>query len=80
MAKHELEILDVTGHTTRKWDTANEAEMEVARRLFSDLTTKGYKGFSVKKGAGGNVTESEPRKTFDPDAEKMLLVPPIQAG
>jgi len=80
MAIHELEVLDVTGHTTKKWDTANEAEMEVVQRIFEDLTKKGYKGFSIKKGAGNNVTESEPRRAFDPEAEKMLMVPPIQAG
>lgn len=80
MAKHELEVLDVTGHTTRKWDTANKAEMEIVARIFADLTTRGYKAFSIKKGAENNVTETEPRKTFDPEAEKMLLVPPIQAG
>ncbi len=79
MAIHELEVLDTTGHTTRKWDTANKAEMKIVQRLFSDLTTKGYKAFSINKGAGDNVT-SEPRRTFDPEAEKMLLVPPIQAG
>ena len=80
MAIHELEILDVTGHTTKKWDTANKAEMEIVQRLFSDLTSKGYKAFSVDKGGGNTATESKPKKTFDPKAEKMLLVPPIQAG
>ncbi len=80
MAIHELEVLDVTGHTTNKWDTADKAEMEIVQRLFSDLTKKGYKAFSVTKDRGDNVIHSEPRGTFDPEAEKMLLVPPIQAG
>jgi len=80
MAIHELEVLDVTGHTTKKWDTANKAEMEIVQRLYSDLTKKGYKAFSITKGEGDNATVSEPRGTFDPEAKKMLLVPPIQAG
>ena len=80
MAIHELEVLDTTGHTTRKWVTANKAEMEIVQRIFSDLTTKGYKAFSVSKGAGDNATNSEPKRSFDPKAEKMLMVPPIQAG
>ena len=80
MAIHELEVLDTTGHTTRKWDTANKAEMEIVQRIFSDLTTKGYKAFSINQGAGNIAAKSEPRKTFDAEAEKMLLVPPIQAG
>lgn len=80
MAIHELEVLDATGHTTKKWDTANKAEMEVVQRIFADLTTKGYKAFAINKGAGDGATETEPRKTFDPEAKKMLMVPPIQAG
>lgn len=80
MTIRELEVLDVTGHTTTKWDTANQAEMKVVQRIFSDLTKKGYKAFSIKKGAVDNVIESEPRRSFDPEAEKMLMVPPIQAG
>lgn len=80
MAIHEMEVLDVTGHTTKRWDESNQAEMQIVQRLFADLTTKGYKAFSVNKGAGANETVTEPRKAFDRDAEKMLLVPPIQAG
>ncbi len=80
MAIRELEVLDVTGHTTRKWDTANKAEMEIVQRIFSDLSTKGYKGFSITKDPESHATVSEPKKAFDPDAEKMLMVPPIQAG
>lgn len=80
MAIHELEVLDVTGHTTRKWDTAKESEMKIVRGIFADLTTKGYKAFSVERGAGNNATASAARRAFDPEAEKILLVPPIQAG
>ncbi len=81
MAIREMEILDVTGHTTRKWDTSNEADMKAVERIFDDLTRKGYKAFSVTKGgAGGDGSLGQPRSTFDPEAEKMLMVPPIQAG
>ena len=62
----------------------NKAEVEIMQRIFADLTARGYKAFSIAKSAGdagtaGAVT-SEPRKSFDPEAKKMLLVPPIQAG
>ena len=80
MAVHEMEILDATGHTTKRWDESNEAEMQVVQRLFADLTTKGYKAFSVNKVAGRNEIATKSMKAFDPEAEKMLLVPPIQAG
>ncbi len=80
MAIREMEVLDVTGHTTRKWDTSNEAEMKTVQRIFDDLTRKGYKAFAFSKGAGDDGMTGQPRSTFDPEAEKMLMVPPIQAG
>jgi len=79
MAIREMEVLDVTGHTTRKWDSSNEAEMRQVQRIFDDLTRKGYKAFAFSKGADDGMT-GHPRGTFDPEAEKMLMVPPIQAG
>ncbi len=80
MAIHEMEVLDVTGHTTRKWDEANETEMKTVQRIFDDLTRKGYRAFTVNKDAVTNETLSEPRHSFDPEAEKLLLIPAIQAG
>lgn len=74
--KHEMEVLDVTGHTRVIWDEDKAAEVENARRTFDDLTKKGYKAFRVKK----DGSEGEPMKSFDANAEKMILVPPIAGG
>ncbi len=72
----EMEILDATGHTRTTWDSDNETEVAAARSQYDTLTRKGYKAFRVKK----DGSEGEPMKAFDPDAEKMILVPPVQAG
>lgn len=72
----EMEVLDSTGHTRTTWDGENEAEVSAARAQFEQLTKKGYKAFRVKRDGG----EGEPMKSFDPDAEKMILVPPVAGG
>lgn len=75
-AMHEMEIMDSTGHTKTTWDSDNNDEIVAARATFDRLTGKGYKAFKVKKDGG----EGEPMRTFDPEAEKMILVPPVTAG
>lgn len=76
MGAREMDILDTTGHTKTTWDSDNEAEVTAARASFDALTKKNYKAFRVKK----DGSEGEPMKTFDPDAEKMILTPPIVGG
>lgn len=74
--RHEMEILDSSGHTRTTWDSDKEDEVAAARAQFETLTKKGYKAFRVTRLGG----EGEPMKSFDPDAEKMILVPPVQGG
>ena len=76
MGAREMDVLDSTGHTKTTWDSGNEQEVEGARRLFDALTSKGFKAFRAKK----DGTEGEPMKKFDPDAERMILVPPVEGG
>lgn len=76
IGRHELDVLDPTGHTRITWDSDKRDEIENARRTFDELTKKGYKAFRVKKDGG----EGEAMKAFDADAEKMILVPPIAGG
>jgi hypothetical protein len=76
MATGELCVLDKTGDTKLMWDSAVDDEVDAARRTFNDLKKKGYLAFSVtKKGDKGEVI-----KTFDPDAEKIIMAPPLVGG
>ena len=76
MGAREMDVMDPTGHTKTTWDSDNAKEVEGARSLFDALTSKGFKAFRVKKDGG----EGEPMKKFDPDAERMILVPPVEGG
>lgn len=75
-AMNEFKVLDPNGHTRTTWDTSNAEEVETARRVFDDLTGRGYRAFRISKDGGDGV----PKRTFDPKEEETLLVPPIRAG
>jgi hypothetical protein len=74
--QNEMEVLDPTGHTRTTWDSERADEVAAARSQFEELTRKGFKAFRVKK----DGSEGEPMKKFDADAEKMILVPPVEGG
>jgi hypothetical protein len=71
-----MEVMDQTGHTRHIWDASNEDEVQAARTMYDGLTRKGYRAFHVKK----NGEEGQRMDTFDPDAEKMILVPQLKGG
>jgi len=72
----ELTVLDHTGDTKLVWDSAQDDEIEAARKMFNDLKKKGYAAFSVtKKGDKGELL-----KAFDPDAERIIMAPALQGG
>jgi len=72
----EMAILDRTGDTKIIWDSANEDEVEEAKRTFKNLKDKGYAAYSVnKKGDKGEVM-----KKFDAEAERIIMAPPLQGG
>ena len=74
--EHLMRVIDETGDSKLIWDSANEAEVEAARKLFNELKGKRYKAFSVKKdGEPGSVITS-----FDPNAEKIIMQPPMAGG
>lgn len=76
MGAREMNVLDDTGHTKHIWDSDKPDEVTAMRLTYEALTKKGYKAFFVK----GDGDEGKPMKTFDEDAEKMILVPPIVGG
>jgi hypothetical protein len=76
----EMRILDLSGDTKIIWDADRKDEVDNARESFDRLTKKGkpgYLAFEVKKGKPGRgrrITE------FDPEAERLILSPPIVGG
>lgn len=72
----EMSILDATGDTKLIWSPSNPDEVENARRTFNDLKAKGYLAYSVSAdGSKGSVLTA-----FDPNAEKIILSPPVRGG
>lgn len=73
----ELRIMDKdAGDLKVIWNKDNQDEVEAAKNQFNSLIKKGFTAYSVdKKGdAGKKVTE------FDPDAEKIIMVPKMVGG
>lgn len=74
--RHEMAILDRSGDTKTTWDPDNPDEVENARTQFKYWKDKGYAIFRVKKGGD----KGEVMTKFDPEADKMIIVPPIAGG
>lgn len=74
--RHEMAIMDTTGDTKLIWDIDNDDEIEAARAMFEKLTEKKFLAYSV----GRNGKKDELIKKFDPELEKIILVPPVVGG
>jgi hypothetical protein len=78
--KHVMNILDQTGHTTHGWDSDNPQEVSIASDAFDSAIKKGYHAFRVVEGKDGESKKGERMTRFDPDAERMILMPALQGG
>lgn len=72
----ELAVMDHSGDLKIIWNSDNDVEVTIARRSFDDLRKKGYVGYSVKKDGDKNEVIRE----FDPEAEKIIMAPPMVGG
>ncbi len=74
--KGEMRIMGVDGDLKVIWDSEKEPEVKAAKKQFEELMAKGYLAFKVKK----DGEQGEKMKEFNPDAEKMILVPMLKGG
>lgn len=74
--KGTMAVMGRSGDTKIAWDSDNAAEVAAARKTFDELRGKGFHAFSIRGEGkqGKQVTE------FDPDAERLVLVPPVAGG
>ena len=74
--KHEISELNKEGDTKFMWDAENSEEVAEAKSHFEALQKKGYQAFKVtdKGGKGQRVTE------FDPELERIIMVPQLVGG
>ena len=73
----ELAILDKSGDVKVAWDTGNAEEVAFARRAFVEQRKKGFAAFRV---SGANWRKGEAITEFDPEAERIIMTPPIVGG
>lgn len=73
----EMAIIDGTGDTKLIWDSDKQDEVANARRTFNELKAKKYVAFQV---TGREGEKGERMTEFDPEAERMIMVPPMVGG
>lgn len=71
----ELRVLGIGGDVKISWNRSNIEEVNTARETFEKKINQGWSAFKDKFGSKGDKT-----KIFDPDAERIILVPPISGG
>lgn len=76
--KSALAVLNHTGDTKVIWSRDNEDEVAVARDSFNKLKAKGFAVFKVDK--KGDKEPEQYRGEFDPNIERLIMVPPLRGG
>lgn len=72
----EMRELNSTGDSTVSWDSNNAEEVAAARATFDRLVGKGFMAYKVT----GDRRRGEQIRTFDPQAERIMLAPAMQGG
>ena len=73
----EMRILGRRGDTKVIWNTANDDETKAAKRQFKDLVKKrGFAAFRVND----DGSQGERIREFDPQAGKLIIIPPMAGG
>jgi len=68
--------MGTVGDTKLIWDKDNNTEVKAAKDMFKTLREKNFKAFAVKRsGEKGEILDE-----FDPDIEKIIMVPPMMGG
>lgn len=71
----ELRQLARVGDIKIAWDSENDKEIAVAREIFDKRIREGWIAFREKGEFKGDKI-----RIFDPDAERIILIPPITGG
>ncbi len=72
-----MAVLGANGHTNLVWDRTKEEEVEGARDMFSAIKNEGYMAYKLE---GQDGRKGEVISEFDPNAERIVLTPPLQGG
>lgn len=71
-----MATMNSSGDLKTIWDRDRADEVGAARAQFNSMRAKGYMAYKVnRKGEKGEVID-----TFDPNAETIILAPPLRGG
>lgn len=73
----ELAVMNQKGDTKIIWDPKVKDEVNAAMKTFDNLRAKGYLAYRVKI---ESADKGEQIFVFDPNAEKLILAPPMRGG
>lgn len=79
MTMGTMRVLDSTGDTAVAWDIDDEEAVREAEAHFRRLLDD-ERRMAFARPAGASVDQAELIRTFDPTAEEILMVRPIQGG
>ncbi len=71
----ELRVLGKGGDMKISWDRNNREEVSAAKETFEKKIKEGWSAFRDKHGYKGDKI-----LIFDPEADRIVLVPPISGG
>jgi len=74
----KMRVLDETGDTTIEWTVDDDEALRRAEALFRQQMNARQMAFSRPE--QGTVEDAERIFTFDPNAEEIIWVRPIQGG
>lgn len=72
-----LEVMDGSGDTKILWSRDNPDEVEVARTAFNSLRAKKFNAFKI---VGKDGSQGEQITEFDPNLERIIMVPAMRGG
>jgi hypothetical protein len=72
-----ISVLGKEGDTKVIWNRDNADEVENARQTFDRLRARNFTAFSVK---GKEGEKDRVIHSFDPDAERIIMVPKVAGG
>lgn len=73
----EMAVMGKEGDTKYIWDKTKPVEVKVAKETFDRFIKEGYSAYSV---AGEKGEKDKQVRDFDPNAERLIFIPPVQAG
>lgn len=71
-----MQIMDPSGHTELKWNPGVSDEVKTARDMFQSMIDKGYRAFKMTR----DGDKGQAITTFDPSAEKLVMIPQLVGG